>query len=195
MQSAKEPHGKFPVTVNEASFPTKQTLSEHTHLTIQVRNTGTETIPNIAVTICNRTCTYPADIGQGTSAEAFSQVSNQKFLANPSRPIWIVDTPPGTCGYSCRNGGEGSAVSAYANTWAMGPLKAGHTALFSWKVTAVSPGHHVVAWQIAAGLNGKARAVLSDGSAPRGTFNVNITPKPAQQYVNNGGQIVSGSGQ
>ena len=52
-------------------------------------------------------------------------------------------------------------------------------------------GKHVVAWQVAAGLNGKAKAVLSNGSAPRGTFAVNVEPAPAQSYVNNNGQIVT----
>jgi hypothetical protein len=63
-------------------------------------------------------------------------------------------------------------------------------------VTAVSAGSHVVAWQVAAGLNGKAKAVLADGSQPGGTFAVHITRKPQQSYVNNAGKVVvvNGSG-
>jgi hypothetical protein len=181
--------------VDTATFPASQTLSQHTQLTIAVRNTGTKTIPNIAVTICNVTCTYPASTSQGTSAQAFSQDANAKYLANPSRPIWVVDRPPGSCGYSCQNGGQGSAVTAYSNTWALGALGPGKTVRFAWKVTAVSPGRHVVAWEIAAGLNGRAHAVAADGSVPHGVFAVNISSKPAQTYVNNSGQIVTGSGQ
>jgi len=66
---------------------------------------------------------------------------------------------------------------------------------FDWKVTAVAPGRHVVAWEVAAGLNGKARAVAANGSVPRGTFAVDVANKPAQSYVNNSGAVVSGSGQ
>ena len=52
-------------------------------------------------------------------------------------------------------------------------------------------GKHVVAWEVAAGLNGKAKAILSNGSRPHGTFAVNVNQAPAQSYVNNNGQIVT----
>jgi hypothetical protein len=194
-QNATEPRGKFPVAVDAASFPTAQTLSQHTQLTIAVRNSGSKTIPDIAVTICNVSCAYPALTEQGTSAQAFSQDVNAKYLANASRPVWVVDRPPGPCGYSCENGGQGTAVTAYSNTWALGPLHPGKTVRFDWKVTAVSPGRHVVAWEVAAGLNGQAHAVLSNGSLPHGAFAVTVSAKPARTYVNNSGQIVTGSGQ
>ena len=60
-------------------------------------------------------------------------------------------------------------------------------------MTAVSAGHHVVAWEVAAGLNGKAQAELVNGSLPHGVFTVQISRKPAQSYVDNSGQIVQGS--
>ena len=49
----------------------------------------------------------------------------------------------------------------------------------------------MVAWEVAAGLNGKAKAVTADGSLPHGTFTVYISTAPAQTYVNNNGQIVT----
>ncbi len=177
-QDASEPTGKFPVAVNAASFPASQTLSEHTHLRIVVRNSGRKTIPDVAVTICNVTCAYPAPKGEGTSAAAFSAELNQSGLANPSRPIWVVERGPGACRYSCQNGGVGAGVAAYSNTWALGPLHPGRTISFDWTVTAVAPGHHVVAWEVAAGLNGKAHAVLANGTRPQGTFPVEISAKP-----------------
>ncbi len=190
-QNAHEHSGKFKVAVSTASFPATQTLSEHTHLVITVRNAGNKPIPNLAVTICNVTCTYPAPKGEGSSSQAFAHSISQPYVANPSRPIWVVDRPPGPCYYSCQAGGQGAYVTAYANTWALGhPLAPGHSATFAWGVTAVTPGHWVVAWEVAAGLNGKAKAVLSDGSLPRGTFTVHIATKPQQSYVNNQGQIV-----
>ncbi|HWE08301.1 MAG TPA: hypothetical protein VG325_03035 [Solirubrobacteraceae bacterium] len=190
-QAANEPNGKFPVAVDTASFPAAQKLAQQSHLVIAVRNAGTKAIPDVAVTICNVTCAYPAPAGEGTSAAAFGADISQPYLANPSRPVWIVNTPPGRCLYSCQNGGQGAAVTAYDNTWALGRLAAGHTARFDWAVTAVKAGRHVIAWEVAAGLNGKAKAVVSGGGLPHGTFTVTVGSKPPQTYVNNNGQIVT----
>lgn len=189
-QDTGEPSGNFPVQVTAASFPPSQRLAEHTHLVISVRNVGHATIPNLAVTICNTTCAYPAPVGQGTSVAAFGRYLNQPGLASHSRPVWVVERPPGPCGYSCQNGGAGSYASAAANTWQAGQLKPGGTATFDWTLTAVAPGRFVVAWEIAAGIYGKAKAVLVNGGTPRGTFNVNIAQAPAQSYVNDQGQVV-----
>ena len=189
--ASSEPSGNFTVHVSTATFPASQHLSQHTHLVIAVRNAGSKPIPNVAVTICNVTCAYPAPKGQGSSSQAFAANIGQPYLANPSRPLWVIDRAPGRCGYSCQNGGQGAAVTAYANTWALGRLAPGKTARFDWSVTAVQAGHHVVAWQVAAGLNGKAKAILANGSAPHGTFAVKVKTAPAQSYVNNNGQIVT----
>ena len=151
-----------------------------------------KTIPNVAVTICNVTCAYNAPAGTGSAAGAFANNISQEGVANPSRPIWIVDIPPKPCtAPTCSQGGSGGAVTAYSNTWALGALAPGRTATFIWHVTAVQPGVHVVAWEVAAGLNGKAKAVLANGSAPHGKFAVTISNAPAQTYVNNNGQIVT----
>ena len=190
-QAASEPNGNFTVNVTRATFPPSQRLAQHTHMVIAVHNAGSKAIPNVAVTICNVTCAYPAPKGQGSSSQAFAANINQSYVANPSRPLWIIDRAPGRCGYSCLNGGQGAAVTAYANTWALGRLAPGKTARFDWAVTAVQAGQHVVAWQVAAGLNGKAKAVLANGSAPHGTFAVQVKTAPAQSYVNNNGQIVT----
>jgi hypothetical protein len=190
-QAAHEPRDTFTVDVSTARFPAAQQISQHTHLVIAVRNTSAKTIPDVAVTICNVTCAYPAPPGEGSSAQAFAANIDQPYAANPSRPNWIVDRGPGRCGYSCQNGGQGAGVTAYSNTWALGRLRPGHTARFDWAVSAVGPGRHTVAWKVAAGLNGKARAVLSDGSQPRGRFAVHISTAPPQTYVNDNGQIVN----
>jgi hypothetical protein len=182
-QDASEPTGTFPVEVTTASFPARQRLAEHTQLVIAVRNRGTKTIPNIAVTITNPR--------YGTSVDAFSTLLAQPGLANDSRPVWVVNRPPGRCGYSCRAGGLGSAVTAYANTWALGALAPGATAKFAWGLTAVQSGLFRVRYEIAAGLNGKAMAVLADGSKPAGTFTVRIVRAPPRLYVNDQGQVVT----
>ncbi len=183
--------------ITTASFPSSQRLAGHAHLVLAVHNVSGKTLPDVAVTICNVTCAYPAPRGEGTSAAAFGENLQMAGLAHPSRPVWVVDNPPGACNSGCSEnsssggGGPGGAVTAYANTWALGALGSGHTAKFDWAVTAVAPGRHVVAWEVAAGLNGKAKAVLADGSLPHGTFTVNISGAPAQTYVNNDGQIVT----
>jgi hypothetical protein len=190
-QDAAEPGGKYHVAISSASFPSSQTLAENTHLVIKVHNTGAKTIPDVAVSICNVTCSANAPAGEGTSAAAFAQGHNQQYLASTSRPVWIINRGPGRCKYSCQSGGAGGAVTAYSNTWALGSLKPGRSVRFDWAVTAVVPGKHVVAWQVAAGLNGKAKAVLADGSQPQGTFSVHIQAAAQQSYVNNQGQVVT----
>lgn len=189
-QDSHAPSGKFPVAVAAASFPAHQTLAQHSKLTIAVRNTGHRTLPDVAVTICNVTCAYPAPVGEGTSVAPFAQYLNMPNLASHSRPVWIIDRPPGPCGYSCSNGGEGSYFTYDANTWAAGALKPGATARFTWAVTAVSSGTHVVAWEVSGDLYGKAKAVLPNGATPGGTFKVYISHTPQKSYVNNNGQVV-----
>jgi hypothetical protein len=183
-QDASEPNGTFPIQVAQATFPTSQRLAEHTQLVIAVRNAGQRTIPNVAVTILAANA--------GTTAQAFGDLTSGtgEALASHSRPVWIVDQPPGPCHYSCQTGGLGAAVTAYSNTWALGALRPGATATFAWKVTAIKPGVHVVRYQVAAGLNGKARAVDSNGQRPGGTFVVHVHQAPRQAHVNDAGQIV-----
>jgi hypothetical protein len=193
---AQEQSGRFTVAVPTKTFPASQTMSEHTHLVLVIRNAGAKPMPNVAVTICNVTCTYPAPPGEGTSVLPFANLNPQPYEANHSQQIWVVDRPPGPCtgpyGYSCAGGSFGGYVSLDSNTWALGhPLKPGESATFDWAVTAVRAGHFVVAWAVSAGLAGQSKASLSDGSQPHGTFPVTISAAPAQQTVNNGGQIVS----
>jgi hypothetical protein len=182
-QDASEPSGNFNVDLMAARFPANQSLSQHVHLIITVHNADSRTIPDIAVTIT------AGDIG--TQAQAFAETLNMPGLASRSRPVWIVDRGPGPCAYSCRNGGPGSAVTAYSNTWALGALKPGAVATFDWAVTAVKAGVHVVRYSVAAGLNGKAKAQLAGGQPPRGSFRVTIHNTPAQSYVTDQGQIVT----
>jgi hypothetical protein len=194
-QAAGEPSGNFAVDVSTATFPAKQTLAEHADMVITVRNAGTKPIPDIAVTI--------TDAGDGTSAGPFAEDIHGPGLADPSRAVWIVDQAPcpASTADKCaplgpggvrQTGGPGGAVTAYSNTWALGhQLGSGHSATFTWGVTAVQPGVHVVHYQIAAGLNGKAKAVYASGQPLHGTFVVNIASKPRQSYVGDAGQIVN----
>ena len=183
-QDASEPNATFPVQIAAATFPTSQTLAQHTHLIVAVRNTGRRTIPDVAVTI--------TDPKYGTSVQAFGKYLSQPGLASHSRPVWIVDRAPepGACAYSCQSGGPGGAVSAYSNTWTLGALRPGQTAKFDWALTAIVPGKYVVQYVVAAGLNGKAKARLSGGGIPKGSFHVTISAKPQQSFVTGSGQVV-----
>jgi hypothetical protein len=205
-QDASEPTGKFSVEVTTASFPLSQSLSQHAHLVITVHNADSRTIPNVAVTI--------TDGDLGTQSQAFGELIDMPGLASRSRPVWIVDHAlgyilPGLPGkparcprnngqpgavynnnYSDCTGGPGGAVTAYANTWSVGPLAPGKIATFDWTVTAVKPGTHIVNYVVAGGLNGKAVAQLANGGVPKGTFKVTVHGTPEQAYVNDKGQIV-----
>jgi hypothetical protein len=187
-QDAGESNGNFTVEVTSATFPAAQRLSQHSHLVITVRNASSKTIPNVAVTILDPKLKDP------TSAQAFGRYlppgASTPGLASRSRPVWIVDKPPGPCQYSCQTGGPGGAVTAYTNTWTLGALKPGAATTFDWAVTAVQTGNFTIQYQVAAGLNGKAKAVLAGGGAPQGTFQVTVKPAPQQAYVTGSGAII-----
>jgi hypothetical protein len=153
-QDAAEPSGTFKVDVVRASFPTKQHLAQPERFVIAVRNTGDRAVPNVAVTV-----------------SSFAERSEQTGLADPERAVWIIDDSP--------RGGQ----TAYTNTWALGRLPPGQTRRFVWRVTAVQAGTHTVKWQVAAGLNGKAKATLSGNRAPAGSVTVDVSDKPGQARV------------
>src|SRR5436305_5702229 len=138
-----EPRANFTVSVPTESFPASQTMSEHIHLRLGIRNDSNKTIPNVNVTICNVTClpgpgqTYQdlAQTGEGVYAQPFGTAPRSGNNAsttppsteNPAYQIWVVDRPPGPCtgrqGYSCAGGSFGGNVSHDANTREKGPLK------------------------------------------------------------------------
>jgi hypothetical protein len=163
-QDANEPKGTYHVKVVRASFPSKQQLAEHATMKIAVRNDGSKTVPNLAVTVGRN--------GKAT----FSYESQQPGLADPERPIWIIDEPP--------LGG----TTAYVDTWALGRLRPHETKTFKWGVTAVRAGTYRLAYQVAAGLNGNAKVRRADAS---GSFEVNVTHQPAQACVTDSGQVVN----
>jgi len=180
-QDAHEPKGTFTVKVVKASFPAKQAIARPTSLELQVRNTGTRPAPNLAVTI-----------------DSFSYVEKYPELADSKRPIWVVEQGPGAIAkrpvQSQAISPPGGGQTAYVNTWAFGPLAAGGTRTFLWRVMPVKAGLHTVHFTIAAGLAGKARAQLAGGAAATGHFSVDIAPRPPANHVDpETGQIVSGA--
>ncbi len=177
-QDADEPAGTYPVDVVKATFPAKQRLADASVLEISVRNAGEKTIPNIAATI--ESGDKSGEATTSGNAQAFAEVSEQAGLADPSRPVWVLDAGP--------RGG----VTAYTNTWALGRLKPREVKTFRWRVTAVKSGVHSVRYKLAAGLDGKARAVLagSGNRAPDGTFVIDISGEPADARVGADGKVI-----
>ena len=177
-QDADEPSGTYPVDIISATFPAKQRLADNSVLAITVRNAGDKVIPNLATTI--RAGDNSGEATTSGNAQAFAEASEQPGLADPSRPVWVLDEGP--------RGG----VTAYTNTWALGRLKPGEQKTFRWRVTAVKSGVHSIRYEVAAGLDGKAKAVLSGGSRrPQGAFTIDISGAPADARVDDKGNVVT----
>jgi hypothetical protein len=173
-QDADERAGIYTLEIVRASFPSTQRLADKSRFEITVRNADNKTLPNVAVTI------EPAAGAQ--PAQAFAQADSQEGLADPSRPIWIVDSGP--------VGG----TTAYTNTWALGPVRPGEEKTFTWNVTAVKSGQHTVRYKVAAGLTGKAKTQLAGGQAPEGSFTVDVSGAPANARVDDSGRVVTTPG-
>jgi hypothetical protein len=164
-QDKDEPSGNYKVQIVEAKFPSRQSLAKRSVLTITVKNVDSKTIPDVAVTV-----------------KSFDQRKSSPALADPRRPQFVVNTSP--------RGGD----TAYVGTSALGPLKPGQTRTFRWDVTAVVAGHYSLKYAVAAGLNGKARAILAGGGAPTGEFKGTVSNKAPEAHVSDDGKtVVSGS--
>ena len=62
-----------------------------------------------------------------------------------------------------RDGDPPGCATAYVNTWACGTLEPDDEKTLRWTVTPVATGAYKVDYRVAAGLNGKAKAVLAGG--------------------------------
>lgn len=171
-QDADEPKGTFRIEVTEASFPKQQSIAEATTMRIAVRNLERRTVPNVAVTVETKGAT------PGAGAVSFAQAVADPRLADPNRPVWILDQGPG------------GGTSAYANTWSLGPLFSGQTKTFEWKLTAVEAGEYSIDYRVSPGLDGRAK--LASGSKARGTFAVTVSDEPVPARVNDDGEVVRG---
>jgi hypothetical protein len=171
-QDANEPKGTYKLEIADAKFPVSQSIAQSSTMSISVRNSDSKSAPNVAVTVE----TDPGKPGEGTAA--FGQRADDSRLADPERPVWVVDDGP--------KGGD----SAATNTWALGPLKAGQTKEFRWKVTAVEPGSYTIRYRVAPGLAGRAR--IARGGRTDGSFKVQIQDKPVTARVDDNGKVVRG---
>jgi len=168
-QDADEPEGTFRMEVVDATFPAEQSIAERATLKIAVRNADDKAIPNVAVTIA----TEPRQ--PGGAPVAFAQNRDDPSLADPSRPVWILDRGP--------EGGE----TAYTNTWSLGAMEAGETRTFEWRVTAVQAGEYTIGYQVSPGLDGKAKLAGGGGA---GSFRVSIDDAPPGARIAADGETV-----
>jgi hypothetical protein len=171
-QDAKEPKATYTVALANTSFPARQAIARPTRLTIAVQNTGRRTLPDVAVTV--NSLTYRA-----------TQPAN---LADPERPTWIIYDGPGPLAKPAVESEEitkaGGAQTANTHTWALGRLAPGATKTFSWKLLPVVSGVKTIRYEVAADLNGKAKAQLAGGENAAGTFIVHVAPAPPDIHVN-----------
>ena len=179
-QDENEPEGNFPVEVVRATFPEQQKLAKSSDMIVTVRNAGQDTIPNIAVTV-----------------NGFDRRKNNPELADPSRPVFAINgVQVEIAGLpEAKDASPRGCDTAYVNTWACGPLRPNQQKTFRWSVTAVHAGDFNINWRVAAGLDGKAKAVATGGGqAPRGQFSGTISDEaPDVRVADDGKTIVSGT--
>jgi hypothetical protein len=175
-QDENEPSGRYELEVVEAKFPGDQKLAKRSDLVVRVRNADSKTVPNVGVTV-----------------EGFSRRLDDPDLADPNRPIFVINGQPKEIGgfpeskEAAPEGGE----TAYVNTWALGKLRPGAEKTFRWSVTAVKAGPYRLRYTVNAGLDGKAKAVRPGGvRPPRGRFIGTISDEPPEARVAEDGQTV-----
>ncbi len=203
-QDANEPSGNFPVQIVSADFPSRQQLAQNTNLTLAVANSGDQTIPDLSITVFTTSNASTSETGTSTTGTtstqsstttqelptvqgSFSVRSEQQGLAIPFRPVWILES-----GYPKLEGQTASAgaEAAQTDTYAFGALAPHATKRIVWNVTPVQGGTYTVHYRVAAGLEGKAKAVTADGSVPEGEFVVRISSAPPQTRVDSSGKVV-----
>jgi hypothetical protein len=178
---AGEKSRHYEVQVLHASFPAKQAISRPATMELTVHNSGSLTVPDLAITV-----------------DSFNYRSSYVGLADPKRPIWVIEQGPGAVAkppvQTQEVSSPGGGQTAYVNTWAFGALRAGATQTFTWKVVAVRSGARTVHYSVAAGLAGKATATLASGGPAAGKFEVQIASRPGATHVDpKTGKVVTGS--
>jgi hypothetical protein len=198
-QDVTEPSGNFPVQVTTAQFPLHQRLAQTTDLRLAIKNAGDRTIPDLAVTVyTGEQKAAPTSTGSGQGS--FNTRVDDPNLANPYRPVWILENEypklitPGVTLKNLDRAPTAGAAAAQTDTFQFGAVPPGESKDIDWRVTPVQAGTYTVHYEVAAGLQGKARAVTRDGSPVKGQFVVTITSKPPRTCVNGAGQVVTHCG-
>ena len=135
---------------------------------------GDRAMPDVAVTVETKGAS-----GRRGPHLLRPELERLPALADPNRPIWILDREPA--------GGN----SAYANTWSLGRLgRAASPRRSSGRSPRSRRATTRSATASAPGLDGKAR--LAQGSRATGTFKVSISDKPVPARVDDDGNVVRG---
>ncbi len=176
-QDDNEEEASYDVEVLAAKFPERQRLAQESELEITVRNDDAETIPDIAVTL-----------------QGLSRRLDNASLADQNRPVFVIDGNPVELGgypevkLAAPEGGQ----TALVDTWTLGKLRPDAEKTFRWRMTAVRPGPFEITYAVAAGLDGKAKAVGPGDAQPRGKFSGTITSKaPASRVAADGRTVVT----
>ena len=175
-QDENEPEGDYKVEVVEASFPSEQKLAKRSKLVVVVRNADTKRIPNIAVTM-----------------DGLDFRKDDPELADQRRPQFVVNGKFKKFGniedaQALTPGGVENPT--YVNTWALGPLEPGESKRFEWDVTAVVAGPYELSYTVAAGLDGKARAIDENGDPPQGVFTGTVSDEAPQTKIAADGKTI-----
>ena len=180
-QDVTEPSGNFPVQVAKAKFPKRQQLVETSDVQLKIKNVGDQTIPDLAVTIYTRPA--PTAKSEPKGGSSFDIRVDQPGLANPNRPVWILEQgypkliTPGVTLKNLATAPAVGAAAAQTDTFQFGAVRSGESKDIVWRVTPVRAGTYTVHYEVAAGLQGKAKAVTADGSPVKGEFAATITSK------------------
>jgi hypothetical protein len=174
-QDENERAGNYEIEVLSASFPVKQKLAQSSRLVIRVRNASNATVPEIAVTV-----------------NGLGKRRDDPDLANPERPQFVINGKPQTIAGvpDSKDQAPIGCDTAYVSTWACGKLRPGAEKTFEWNVTAVEAGRYRISYRVAAGLDGKAKAVASGGSSLSGSFAGTVSKAPPETRVADDGKTV-----
>ena len=200
-QDANEPRGNFPVQIVSADFPSKQKLAQNTNLTLAVANSGDKTIPNLAITIftASNASTGETTTTTGTTSTGTTAGSEGRDGRPAARRRAPSRSAPSSRAWRSPSARSGSSKRAIPSSRVRPPRPAPRprrptptpserspphqTKRIVWNVTPVQAGTYTVHYRVAAGLEGKAKAVTADGSVPEGEFVVRISSAPPQTRV------------
>jgi hypothetical protein len=197
-QDVTEPSGEFPVQVVKERFPARQQLVETSNIELDIKNIGDQTIPDLAVAI--HTTPASAATNEAKPRRAFDVRLDQPGLADPNRPVWILehDYPklitPGVSLKKIAAAPSGGASAAQTDTFQFGAVRPGESKDIVWRVTPVRAGTYTIHYEVAAGLQGKAKAVTAGGTSVKGELAATITTKTPRTCVKGNGQVTTKCG-
>lgn len=165
----------------KSEFPPEQHLGQTSLMKIAVRNTGDKAAPAVTITVG-----VGGEQGE-TSSLPFGIHDAQPELAQPDRPVWVLEEGYPHVGSSDERGG---AKTSSPKTFDFGELEPGQTVEGVWKLSAVKKGHFELGWRVDGGIGGKSKVETAAGEVPRGTFPVEISDAAVDVEVTDSGEIV-----